>query len=153
MDDKKINIIDCICSWYDFLAFSSPFIESNWNLYDKRCRKNLDRLKMLSHTNWSIAPVGTRLIFNDGFASTIDVNILSSEHFNKLLYFLDGVVNDFDFINYNDREKGFPGIRGVITCGQRFVYDSCSQSYDIFSKKTISYFPVEFQMNTAFSKA
>lgn len=156
MDDEKIEIIDCICSWYDLLGYGAPFVEANWNLHDERCKINVDRienLKMLFHSSWSVEPLGTRLAFNDGFSSTIDVDVSSSEHYKKLLYFLEGIVKDFNSINHYDKKNGFPGIRGIITYGQRFAYDSCSQSYDVFSEKTISYFPTEFQMNTAFSKA
>mgnify|MGYP001623665238 CR=1 FL=1 len=156
MNDEEIEIIDCICSWYDLLGYGTPFVEANWNLHDEQCKKNVDRmvnLNMLFHTSWSITPCGTRLAFNDGFASTIDIDVSSSEHYNHLLFFLEGAIKDFSSINHFDKEKGFPGIRGIITYGQRFSYDPCSQHYDVITKQTISYFPVEFQMNTAFSKA
>jgi hypothetical protein len=48
---------------------------------------------------------------------------------------------------------GFPGVRGVLTCGDRFDYEYTNTAFDVVEKRTIAYHPREFQMNTAFSKA
>lgn len=156
MDDERVEIMDCVCSWYDLLGYGTPFVEAKWDLNDERCIINIDRIeniKMQFHCSYSAVPVGTRLAFNDGFASTIDICTSSIDHFKKLLFFLEGAIKDFEVISHYDIRKGFPGIRGIIACGQRFSYDSCSHSYDVLGEKTLAYFPLEFQMNTAFSKA
>lgn len=110
-------------------------------------------MRMGFTSSWSAKPVGTKLAFNDGFASTIDFDFSSSDIYQNALLFLEGVVKDFESISFNDKEFGFPGIRGIITYGQRFSYDYCNTSFDLSSQRTIAYFPSAFQMNTAFSKA
>ena len=150
------EIKNCFCCWYDLLGYGNPFVDSHWNLNDERCRRNYERIKNVRTgftSSWSAKPVGTRLTFNDGFASTIDFDLASADSYQDALIFLEGVINDFESINYYDKRIGFPGIRGIITFGQRFSYDSSNSSFDISSKRTIAYFPSEFQMNTAFSKA
>ncbi|MBQ9552622.1 MAG: hypothetical protein IJU96_07640 [Clostridia bacterium] len=150
------EIKNCFCCWYDLLGYGKPFVDSHWNLNDERCRRNYERIKNVRTgftSSWSAKPVGTRLTFNDGFASTIDFDLASADSYQDALIFLEGVINDFESINYYDKRIGFPGIRGIITFGQRFSYDSSNSSFDISSKRTIAYFPSEFQMNTAFSKA
>ena len=101
----------------------------------------------------TVNTVGTKLVFNDGFASTIDFDVTSSESYQKVLIFREGIIKDYESIKYTDQRKGFPGVRGVITIGQRFSYDSCNISSDVFTNRIVSYFPSAFQMNTAFSKA
>lgn len=144
-------ITKCICCWFDFLGFGKPFVDTKWDLSDERCRKNYDRMlnaKAAFLSGSTVKPLGTKLVFNDGYASTIDLYNL-----NDVLIFMEGAINDFEIINYIDRAGGFPGIRGVISCGDRFSYDNSNATYDIDSKRDIAYYPREFQMNTAFSKA
>lgn len=153
---ENIEIIDCLCCWYDLLGYGTPFVKSGWDLHDERCRENFERienLRMQFTSTWSAKQVGTKLAFNDGFASTIDITPLNDESYRDMLLFIEGIINDFDSLNGTDKRNGFPGARGILTIGHRFCYDSCSHAYDLMQKRTTAYHPKEFQMNTAFSKA
>ena len=156
MEDQNIEIRECLCCWYDLLGYGTPFVNSKWDLHNDECRKNysrIERLRLQFTSSWSVKPLGTKLAFNDGFASTIDINPITPETFHDALLFLEGIITDYGSLNSEDKREGFPGARGIITLGQRFSYDCCNSSYDLLSNRTTSYHPVEFQMNTAFSKA
>lgn len=156
MDGQEFEIRDCLCCWYDLLGYGAPFVNSKWDLRNSLCKANYSRIVRLGMqftSSWSAKPLGTKLAFNDGFASTLDVNPINCETFQDALVFLEGIIKDFTALNCVDQRQGFPGVRGVITLGQRFSYDYCNSSYDILTQRTTSYHPVEFQMNTAFSKA
>ena len=156
MDSNTFEIKNCLCCWYDLLGYGAPFVNSKWDLHNGQCKENFERieqLRLLFTTSLAVKPLGTRLTFNDGFASTIDVDPITPETFYETLLFLEGALHDFESINVEDQRRNFPGARGVITLGQRFSYDHCNSSYDLLSKRTVSYHPAEFQMNTAFSKA
>lgn len=153
MNGKYDEIINCICAWYDLLGYGKPFVESKWNMFDQKCIESIHRIKKLKSfftSSWSVKPIGTKLSFNDGFAHVVDVD---SSNIKDLAIFFDGLLNDFDSINYNDQKEGFPGVRGVVSCGQRFIYDNCNISEDLSNNRTVVYYPKEFQMNSAFSKA
>lgn len=152
------SIIECICCWCDLLGYGSPFVESKWDLNNEKCRQNFQRIvnvKDSFHSSWSASPVGTKLVFNDGYASTIDClpSPDNYDNYKNILYFLEGAIKDYESLNSRDKQYGFPGARSIISLGQRFSYDTCSHSFDMIFKRTISYYPEEFQMNTAFSKA
>lgn len=154
--DNAYVIKDCICGWYDLLGYGKPFVDSKWNLNDMRCYNNFERIKKLKlYFSVSLAAkvLGTKLSFNDGFASTMDVILTSEANYNDVLLFLEGIINDFIAINNSDQLNGFPGVRGIITFGQRFSYDDYNTSFDVSAERTFAYSPTEFQMNTAFSKA
>lgn len=156
MENMDYEIKNCLCCWYDLLGYGSPFVKSKWDLNNEACKSNfyrIEQLRLLFTTSLAAKPLGTRLTFNDGFASTIDVDPITSDSFYESLLFLEGAIQDFEAINRDDKRRNFPGARGIITLGQRFSYDCCNSSFDILSNRTTSYHPVEFQMNTAFSKA
>ncbi len=156
MEDKDFEIKNCLCCWYDLLGYGAPFVNSKWDLHNSQCRDNFDRieqLRLLFTSSLAVKPLGTRLTFNDGFASTIDVDPISPDTYYETLLFLEGALHDFESINIEDQRRKFPGARGIITLGQRFSYDCCNSTYDLLSNRTTSYHPMEFQMNTAFSKA
>lgn len=153
---ENIEIRDSLCCWCDLLGYGAPFVESSWDLLNPRCKKNferIERLRLLFTTTLSVKQVGTKLSFNDGFANTIDITPLNTESYMETLLFLEGVIQDFDSLNTTDKREGFPGARGVLTIGQRFSYDCCNHSFDLISERTTAYYPKDFQMNTAFSKA
>lgn len=156
MHEFETDIMNCICCWYDLLGYGKPFIDAKWDLSDNRCIENRVRISRISSkltSSWTVKPLGTKMLLNDGFASTIDLEP-SQESFRDTLLFLEGIINDFNSINDNDAVKGeYPGMRGIITCGQRFSHSSFNTTYDITGNRTIAYHPAEFQMNTAFSKA
>ena len=70
-----------------------------------------------------------------------------------ILYFIEGIIQDFQSLNITDKRNGFPGARSILSIGHRFSYDGCNHSYDLIQNRTTAYYPNEFQMNTAFSKA
>lgn len=153
---ENIEIKDCLCCWCDLLGYGNAFVESGWNLRDSRCQKNFERIaKLGKQLTFTLAAkqVGTKLVFNDGFASTIDIVPLSKERYMDILYFIEGIIQDFQSLNITDKRNGFPGARSILTIGHRFSYDGCNHSYDLIQNRTTAYYPNEFQMNTAFSKA
>lgn len=153
---ENFEIKNCLCCWYDLLGYGAPFVNSKWDLHNSQCRDNFDRieqLRLLFTTSLAVKPLGTRLTFNDGFASTIDLDPITPDTYYETLLFLEGALHDFESINIEDKRRNFPGARGIITLGQRFSYDCSNSTYDLLSKRITSYHPMEFQMNTAFSKA
>lgn len=156
MEDRDYEIKNCLCCWYDLLGYGAPFVNSKWDLNNIQCRDNFERIEKLRNlftSSLAVKPLGTRLTFNDGFASTIDVDPITPDTYSDVLLFLEGALHNFEAINIEEQRRKFPGARGIITLGQRFSYDSCNSTYDLVSERTTSYHPVEFQMNTAFSKA
>lgn len=150
------RIKQCICCWYDLLGYGSPFIDSKWNLKDPRCKRNIRRMKNIKEWFLGVLSINchaTKLFINDGAICNIDVDIKNDTDLYELLFFIETLIKDFYIINKIDKRSGFPGIRGVLTCGNRFDYENTDTDYDVLRKRTISYHPREFQMNTAFSKA
>lgn len=147
-------IIPCLCSWLDLLGYGTPFIDSNWNLSDEKCYNNFKRIEQVAHVfinGWAIYPVGVRLSINDGYACTIDIGEDARE-ISDTYTFLEGALHDFLSISEIEKREGNPGVRGVITIGERFSHTWGNEAI-LASGKTVSYFPSEFQMNTSFSKA
>ena len=62
-------------------------------------------------------------------------------------------VEKFFELNEKDKIGESFGIRGVFTFGQRYEYMDTNYTYDASTGEILAYFPKEFQMNTAFSKA
>lgn len=147
--------IECICCWYDLLGFGKPFIESDWQLDTVECEKNIQRIETLQDVFWGrfSETCGKTFSLNDGVIKNRDIDYSNKHDIIGMLRFIASIVWDFQNINKMDMENGYFGIRGVITCGKRFSYDSTNGLYDPLTKTDISYHPREFQMNTAFSKA
>lgn len=149
------EIIDCICCWYDLLGFGKPFIDSKWRLDTPECEKNMKRIEELFDvfSDGFSSNFGISLALNDGVIKNRDINYESNDSIIGMLRFIAALVWDYEAINKRDKENGYPGLRGVITCGKRFNYDSTNTAYDVATQSDVSYHPKEFQMNTAFSKA
>ncbi|MDE6433760.1 MAG: hypothetical protein K2L07_05970 [Lachnospiraceae bacterium] len=148
------KIIPCLCSWFDLLGYGTPFVDSKWDLSDEKCYNNFRRIEQVSHvftTGWATHPVGVRLSINDGYACTIDIGG-DARGISDTYTFLEGALQDFLAISEIDKRGGNPGVRGVITIGERFSHALGNEAV-IAPGKTVSYFPSEFQMNTSFSKA
>ena len=67
---EDVSIVDCVCCWFDLLGYGGPFIENRWNLNSSKCKENIRRIKNVSEyfiNSSSAYPIGTKLIFNDGF--------------------------------------------------------------------------------------
>lgn len=153
---NEIDIKRCICCWYDLLGYGEPFINSKWNLHDPLCKINMHRIEALKHWFYGLLSMNykvTKLCFNDGAISNIDVDIKNDESLYSAIFFLETIIRDYMAVNDVDKRMGFPGVRGVLTCGDRFDYDHANDHFDVVQKRTIAYHPREFQMNTAFSKA
>ncbi len=154
--DTTLEIIECICSWYDLLGFGQPLMDSNWNLKDERCEKQLERIKLLDLTftnKFSSAHGTTNLSMNDGIISNFDIVPKKVGFKDRLVMVLDDLVNEFEGLNLRDIRAGFPGIRGLLTFGHRYNYTHVQSTVAVLNNKTVAYHPIEFQMNTAFSKA
>lgn len=148
------EVIPCLCSWFDLLGYGKPFVDSKWNLSDEGCYNNFRRIEQVADvftSGWATHPVGVRLSINDGYACTIDIGEDAKEISNTYT-FLEGAIKDFLAISDIDKRAGNPGVRGVITIGERFSHTLGNEAVT-FLGKTVSYFPSEFQMNTSFSKA
>jgi hypothetical protein len=148
------DVSTSICCWCDLLGFGTNLVKAQWDLGDDLCKHNLDRLKALSTVfeNSMALEHPNKMSFNDSFASTIDLNENDESSLRNLIYFLDGVMGDFNMANYIDREGGFPGVRGVISLGSRYQYTNC-QATEEMNGRLNCFTPLGFQMNTAFSKA
>ena len=152
--DDRYKIIDCISCWYDLLGFGHPFKQANWNLNDTSCKTNFERLKSIStEFIYSLNLYGTNFYVNDGIASTIDIKGKEKDDIDKVLYFIESILLHFNNINMSEKRNNYPGIRGVVTAGQRVFYDVTNYDYNVMTKEITSYHPAEFQMNTAYSKA
>lgn len=151
--DSEIEITECICCWFDLLGFGKPFKNSNWNLYDDLCRKQLERIKNLSHSlsGFYALSNGKSLALNDGAIFNYDIEKSKKYLIKEIVYFIDDMINDYETVNYKDTENGYPGARGIITFGHRYNYGYADTTVSL--NTNVSYHPKEFQMNTAFSKA
>lgn len=148
-------IIDCICCWYDLLGYGKPFIESAWELDTEECLKNYSRIENLTDIfsgGFSLT-LGKTFALNDGVIKNRDFENLELNSIIGMLRFIASLTWDFERINKFDKENGYPGIRGVVTFGKRFEYDSTNSAFDVVKGIDVAYHPKEFQMNTAFSKA
>ena len=149
-------ISDCICCWFDLLGYGKPFIDANWDLKKEGCKKNYERIRSIKSSflgSFSVCKSGTKMVINDGFANTIDFDTASLSSYDDVLLFLEGAISDYTVINHTDKRNGFPGVRGVISSGHRFSYDQANMTIDLSTNRNVAYYPTEFQMNTAFSKA
>lgn len=149
------KIIDCVCCWYDLLGFGKPFIDSEWELNTAECKKNIERIENLnvSFTGSFSLTLGKTFSLNDGVIKNRDFNYDNKNDVVGLLRFIAALVWDFEGINKWDKDNGHPGVRGVVTYGKRFSYESADGCYDVVRGIDVAYHPKEFQMNTAFSKA
>lgn len=154
-NDVDYEIVDCVCCWYDLLGFGAPFINAKWNLHNRKSEASIKRI--ICEAPYFGGPFSScyskKLHINDGIISNFDLDKTVPDPIEGLFSFLESVLTDFDALNTVDKRNGFPGVRGVITLGQRVVYDSTNISRLINTQTDMCYHPKEFQMNTAFSKA
>jgi hypothetical protein len=157
LDNKysEIEITECICCWFDLLGFGKPFIDSNWNLNNDSCKKQLTRIKSLNSSlaGFYALTQGKSLTLNDGAIFNYDIQKEKEYLIKETVYFIDNIINDYQTVNYRDTEQGYPGARGIITYGHRYNYSSADTTVSMATNDNVSYHPKEFQMNTAFSKA
>lgn len=154
LDSTEANLIKSICCWYDLLGYGSPFVEAEWNLTDPNCKKNLERVMQIGSWRWGCLSLiyGPKLLLNDGVAACIYLHD-DARSVSRALNYLEAMIADYKCLRNIDEREGNPGIRGVISCGDRFEYDSANTTVNDAAETVTFYHPKEFQMNTAFSKA
>lgn len=149
MEEPKV--IDCFCAWCDLLGYSTIFKDAKWNLHDKSCYANFERIKNVNRLLKNPFTSGKTLLLNDGVIKTFDAENDPNHDITKIVNFLMQFVKGFDDINEKDKIGDSYGIRGVFTYGQRYEYTE--YNFMTTDREINVYFPREFQMNTAFSKA
>lgn len=159
-----IRITDSICLWSDLLGYGRNFYDTNWNINTEKSRENVDRISQLQPEWIDISNPFNETVFtlNDGLIRNYDLN---SNTFAWFLSWIEFAIERFNRINQHDTEKGYPGVRGVMTIGQRVEYihkdyeglgefiQTTAEKKSVYNKKIVVYSPKELQMNTAFSKA
>ena len=148
---ENIKVIDCFCGWCDLLGYGKIFKDAKWNLHDKSCYANFERIKKVKDLLQNPYTLGKTLLLNDGVIKTFDVENNPDNDMTNIANFLIQFVKGFDKINEKDKIEDSYGIRGVFTYGQRYEYTE--YSFMTTGREIRVYFPREFQMNTAFSKA
>ena len=155
--------VDNFCLWEDLLGFGSPLYKNNWDLNSVEVEKNLNRLTILQTD--ALLPndifMDTIFTLNDGYVRCSD---MPSDSLQMLLWIRDTIIK-FYRMNLTDKSCGYPGIRGVLSFGQRFIYtnehshsmgeyvQTTEERRKTLYQKNIVTAPLELQMNTAFSKA
>lgn len=162
MENNKYEIIDNFCIWEDLLGYGTPFYKNDWDLNKEICQQNIARIKNVERALKTVpVPVVEKILFlNDGLIRNVDV-YKEGTYIEVYLMWLEYSIEMFRKINNADKENGFPGIRGVLTAGNRTQYTNELTSLKDLVKSSsladkenfIVYSPKEFQMNTAFSKA
>lgn len=149
MEEPKV--IDCFCAWCDLLGYGKIFKDAKWDLHDKSCYANFERIKKVKDLLQNPFTLGKTLLLNDGVIKTFDVENVPNKDITKIVNFLIQFVKGFDDVNEKDKIGDSYGIRGVFTFGQRYEYTD--YNFISIGREISVYFPREFQMNTAFSKA
>lgn len=159
-----MKMFDCFCLWSDLLGYGQGFYRSNWNIDSQLAQRNIERINVLQDEWLLISNLFYETIFtlNDGLVRNFD---LSNGPFTSTLSWIEDCIYRFDSINSRDVKNGFPGLRGVLSFGQRVEYikesyqsmgefiQTCPKRKRQYNKKITVYSPSELQMNTAFSKA
>lgn len=148
---EKPKIIDCFCSWYDLLGYGENFKKVKWDLHNELCYKNFERIDKVQELLKNPHTLGKTLLLNDGVIKTFDVRNMPNNDITNIINFLIMLIQGFDEINKKDKIGDQYGVRGVFTFGQRYEYTE--YSFMTNGRDVSVYFPREFQMNTAFSKA
>jgi len=154
--ETDIEIIECICAWYDLLGFGQPLVDSKWNLNDERCKGQLSRIESMHFgiSNFFSATHGSITFnLNDGVIANLDIEKSKLGFKPQLVMALDDLILEFESLNTRDYRSGFPGMRGILTFGHRYNYTHTESTVMVANNRTIAYHPKVFQMNTAFSKA
>ena len=149
MEEPKV--IDCFCALCDLLGYGKIFKDAKWDLHDKSCYANFERIKNVKDLLQNPYTSGRTLLLNDGVIKTFDIENDPNHDITKIVNFLIQFVKGFDKINEKDKIGDSYGIRGVFTYGQRYEYTE--YNFMTTTGEISVYFPREFQMNTAFSKA
>ncbi|GGZ71948.1 hypothetical protein GCM10008101_27730 [Lysobacter xinjiangensis] len=160
----SVAVIECFCMWSDLLGFGDPFQEANWTFSDERALENIERLRDLSNCLYtSAAPLReVALVLNDGLARIYDVQG-NAEDAQMFLWWVHSILTNHWQVNAIDRERGRPGLRSLLTFGERVAtWKGATTLHEMMQfggpkprleNRTCIYSPDEFQLNLAFSKA
>lgn len=159
-----IPIIKCFCMWSDLLGFGSAFEKGKWTFKSQDALRNVARLQLLADSLYrSNDPFKEiALVLNDGLARVYDIQKPRDE--NQFIWWLHSAIANHWFVNAVDSQYGNPGIRSVLSFGERVriwkgnvtmgkLVLGNSEFKRSADKKIIIYSPEEFQLNIAFSKA
>lgn len=151
--------------WSDLLGFGSAFKDGLWSFNNESTKKNIDRLRRLEHSlHRSNDPrKEVAFVLNDGLARVYDLPIIGIDSLEFLWWFHFTVSNHW-IANAADMQYGSPGMRSVLTFGERIGSWRGHTTYGdhflgntklkkIADQKICIYSPDEFQLNLAFSKA
>lgn len=159
-----MNITNCVCLWSDLLGYGRNFYESNWDLTTEKALKNFERIDNLQILWTHVTHPFSETVFtlNDGLVRNFDLRL---PNFSEFLSWFEDAIRQFNYTNRADKANGHPGLRGVMSIGQRITYidkdykglgdfvQTSSDRKTEYNKKITVYSPRELQMNTAFSKA
>ncbi len=160
----NVAVTECFCMWSDLLGFGNPFQEAQWTFRDERSLENVQRLRNLARCLYSSAdPLReVALVLNDGLARVYDV---PEEHTDSrsLLRWLHSIFVNHWQVNTIDHERGQPGLRSVLTFGERVTtWNGATTLHEMIhfsgpaptlENRMCIYSPNELQLNLAFSKA
>ena len=113
---SSIRIARNFCLWQDLLGYGRPFRENNWKM-EGEAIENLYRLRYIQEKVDIYEPHLEKVFaLNDGVARILDI---PSNNVHNIIGWLQYVINDFYLLNTEDTKRGYPGIRGVISFGER----------------------------------
>lgn len=167
-----MEVAESLCCWTDLLGFGQNFYQNNWKPTNDIWKSVYERLtdaykvfypQLIPFTDFA-------LTLNDGIVRCCDIERLT--HLDYLSIWLRGCVWSHNGINENEKKKGLPGVRTILTFGERlkhshteitiddFVYNYTKKNPEKLSKlaestgnPAVAINPAPLQMNTAFSKA
>lgn len=176
--EKKISempegsVIPTICSWSDLLAFSVPYVKSNWKPDREEYKNIAERLRSMQILcARNLDPHHENVIVSND-AVMRNLNFERIDHVDFISMWFRGVVFFHMAVNTWEKEHGYAGMRTVIAGGERLIHsfddirmedyvfnytkkdpDGLSSFPDEWRNRIVMYSPPAFQMNTAFSKS
>ncbi len=108
--------VSCV-AWMDLLGYGSMLAESSFSPSDSKTEQAIQRLRVFhritakhAHKNFPVMQI------NDGVAYFKDLSYKSN---SVTADFLHRSINIFEMVNKEEKSKGFPGARMVISVGPR----------------------------------
>lgn len=164
-----------LCAWSDLLGFGSHFTKTNWSMSKTQWEQVANRLnKFYTICCQHHSPQGYMFVLNDGVIKTHFVNGTQNNIFNQIEYielWFREIVFTQCRVNEQERINAFPGVRTVISFGEKLEYSFDEVKFDDFvingcrkdnelsklaknnGNPTIISNPYPLQMNTALSKS
>lgn len=171
---KEPSVSLNFCAWSDLLGFSSDFKKTNWSISKIQWEHISNRLnKFYKICCQYHSPQGYMFVLNDAVIKTYFVNE-KNNIFNQIeyieLWFREIVITQYR-VNEQEKINDFPGVRTVISFGEKLEYSFDEVKFDDFvingcrkddelskiaknnGNPTIISNPYPLQMNTALSKS